>query len=54
MTDNKFNVWKRVVNRHLVACFGLASDDLPDATWYDYFEDELSPQDVIEEMYEIF
>jgi len=48
MADRKFNEWKRTVNRHLIACFGLASDDLPDATWYDYFEDELDPVAAIE------
>jgi len=27
---------------------GLGCDDLPDATWYDYFDCELSPMDAIE------
>jgi len=26
---------------------GLTSDDLTDATWYDYFDSELSPVDAI-------
>ena len=45
---NTFRVWKKAVNAHLVRCFGLSSDDLPDAAWYDYFEDELDPVAAIE------
>ena len=45
--DVKFNEFKKDVDRLLVGMIGLSSDDLPDATWYDYFDDELSPIDAI-------
>jgi len=49
-----FNQWMEMVNKELEAEFGFDSEHLPDLCYFDYFEDELSPQDVIEEMYEIF
>lgn len=45
--DVKFNEFKKDVDRLLVGMIGLSSDDLPDATWYDYFDSELSPIDAI-------
>ena len=46
--DVEFGKFKKDVNRILVAMCGLGCDDLPDATWYDYFDCELSPMDAIE------
>ena len=43
----KFNEFKTDVDRLLVSMVGLSSDDLADATWYDYFDAELSPIDAI-------
>ena len=43
----EFNKFKKDVDRLLVSMVGLSSDDLPDATWYDYFDSELSPIDAI-------
>ena len=48
MTIETFASWKRQVDRHLVACFHFTSDDLPDANWADYHEDELDPVAAIE------
>ena len=45
--DVKFNEFKPDVDRLLVSMVGLSSDDLADATWYDYFDAELSPIDAI-------
>ena len=45
--DVKFNEFKTDVDKLLVGMVGLSSDDLPDATWYDYFDAELSPIDAI-------
>ena len=45
--DVKFNEFKKDVDRLLVGMIGLSSYDLPDATWYDYFDSELSPIDAI-------
>ena len=45
--DVEFNKFKTDVDRLLVSMVGLSSDDLPDATWYDYFDSELSPIDAI-------
>ena len=46
--DVEFNKFKKNVDRILVTMCGLSSDDLPDATWYDYFDCELSPLAAIE------
>ena len=46
--DVKFNEFKKDVDRLLVGMVGLSSDDLPDATWRDYFDSELSPISAIE------
>ena len=45
--DVEFNKFKTDVDRLLVGMIGLSSDDLTDATWYDYFDSELSPVDAI-------
>ena len=45
--DVKFNEFKTDVDKLLVGMVGLSSDDQPDATWYDYFDAELSPIDAI-------
>ncbi len=47
VNDTKFNTWKREVDKLCVLHFGLSTDDLPDANWRDYHEDELSPQEAI-------
>ena len=47
VNDTKFNTWKREVDKLCVAHFGLSTDDLPDANWRDYHEDEMSPVDAI-------
>jgi len=43
----EFNEFKKDVDRLLVGMIGMSSDDLPDATWRDYFDSELSPIDAI-------
>jgi len=43
----EFDKFKKDVDRLLVSMVGLTSDDLTDATWYDYFDSELSPIDAI-------
>jgi hypothetical protein len=45
--DVEFDKFKTDVDRLLVKMVGLTSDDLTDATWYDYFDSELSPVDTI-------
>lgn len=45
--DVEFDKFKTDVDRLLVNMVGLTSDDLTDATWYDYFDSELSPVDAI-------
>ena len=47
VNDTKFNTWKREVDQLCVAHFGLSTDDLPDAPWRDYHEDEQSPGEAI-------
>ena len=47
VNDTKFNTWKLEVDKLCVAHFGLSTDDLPDANWRDYHEDDMSPTDAI-------
>ena len=46
--DVEFSKFKTDVDRLLVGMVGVTSDDLPDATWRDYFDSELSPISAIE------
>lgn len=43
-----FKEWKKVVDTILVSNIGTSSDDLPDARWRDYYDDELNPQQAID------
>ena len=45
-----FKEFMKMVDKTFEAEFGLGSDDLPDLCYYDFYEDELSPQDVLDEM----
>jgi len=45
--QKQFNAWKSTVDKHLIALIGMSSDDLTDASWYDYFDDGLHPVDAI-------
>lgn len=40
-----FNSWLKAVDVAIVAKIGLSSGDLPDQTYYDWFEDEILPVD---------
>ena len=53
VNDTKFNTWKREVDKLCVAHFGLSTDDLPDANWRDYHEDEMSPGEIFPLLYQI-
>lgn len=43
-----FEEWTKQRDRLCIAIFGLSADDLPDCTWYDYYESQLSPAEAIE------
>ena len=48
MREETFGEWMNKVNRIVVSAIGVGVNDLPDATWRDYYDDELSPQEAIE------
>ena len=43
-----FAQWKARVNACVIARAGVCADDLPDAPYYDWFEDGCSPQEAAE------
>jgi len=43
-----FEEWKKEVDRVCVKVFGLSSDDMADCLWFDYWNDELSPNEAVE------
>jgi hypothetical protein len=43
-----FAIWKRRRDGILHHNIGVTSDDLSDAPWYDYWEQDLDPQAAIE------
>ena len=46
--DKDFAEWKADVNKICEQNFGLAADDLPDASWADYFHDDMTPHDAVD------
>ena len=38
-----FDQWMKAVDKELVRRIGLETADLPDASFYDWFEDEITP-----------
>jgi hypothetical protein len=42
-----FIEWKKYVNLLCSSNFGCHEDDLPDASWRDYFDDGLTPKQAI-------
>lgn len=54
LTDDavEFKSWMERVETECIKNFGLTIDDLPDQPYYDWFEDDLDPSDVVEEIAE--
>jgi hypothetical protein len=50
---NDFDVWMKKVDAALELVFGFSSEDLPDLCYMDYFDDEMEPNEVVEEMCEV-
>ena len=46
--ESTYKGFMRGVNQVLERILGVSSYDLPDATWRDYYEDELNPVDAVE------
>ena len=44
----KYENWISEVDELVTKLTGLGVSDLPDATWYDYYDDGLSPREAIE------
>lgn len=48
-----FNQWLKEVNKIVVSKIGTSIHDMPDLLFLkDYFEDEMTPQDMAEELFE--
>jgi hypothetical protein len=45
ITTPSFRQWLVMVDKVAQAKTGLSIHDLPDATWRDYFDDELTPSE---------
>ena len=45
--ENKFMKWYEQCDKIVASYIGLGIDDLPDASWYDYYQDGLSPKEAI-------
>ena len=43
-----FDTWYKECDGIVSRRLGLGIDDLPDATWRDYYDDGMSPRDAIE------
>lgn len=48
-----FEAWMKRVDDKLSDKIGMYHDGLPDAQWRDWYEDELTPDDAIEEFAEV-
>lgn len=48
--ETAFKVWMQEVDRILSHRIGLSSDDLSDRNYRDFFEDEMTPQEVADEV----
>ena len=40
-----FATWMAQVDMHMQQAIGFTHEDMPDQTWYDWFEDEVNPED---------
>ena len=45
-----FKQWMKEVNHHLSISIGMTSEDIPDFPYRDMYEDEVSPEYVVEEV----
>ena len=52
--EQTFDEWMKEVDEALEAEFGFPSEDLPDLCYMDYYDDELPPSEVVDEMREEF
>ena len=48
MTDG-FTFWMKSVNVQCNRAFGMDTDFLPDANWRQYFDDDMTPKQAIDE-----
>ena len=48
VADKTFDVWMVEVDRQLEVACGLASDELPDCSYRDWFDDELTATEAVE------
>lgn len=49
-----FEQWKKEVNKIVGNRLGVGCDDMPDVTYYDWFEDGMSPSDAADEAIDIW
>lgn len=46
--EDEYNKWYKQCDKIIASLIGLGIDDLPDASWYDYYEGGLSPRQAID------
>lgn len=52
MSEPKFSDWMEAVDNILEKEFGAGSDALPDQTYWDWFESDISPEDAAQMAWE--
>lgn len=43
-----FIAWEAKVNKLMLDKYRVGVDDIPDMPWYDWFKDEVSPEEAVE------
>ena len=46
-----YETWMQGVDSLLISIIGMASQDIPDECWRDYFEDGCSPEQALQGIY---
>lgn len=45
-----FEEWMREIDAILLEEIGVCHDDLPDQLYYDHYQDDMTPRDVVDEI----
>jgi len=43
-----YKVWENQCNAFMLKKHGVGVDDIPDMPWYDWYKDELTPEEAVE------
>ena len=47
--EKEFEGWMKVCDAELTKRHGMITDDIPDMSWWEWFEDEMTAAEAIEE-----